>query len=828
MDLPTTHYDSQQMNNEKVNKEVKKDQPSSGLGNKLKKFSLYIFLATIFLAPIMFIPSPYFSLEITKIIVLSTGILISSILCVLSTIYNKDYELRKNPLIYSIILLGISITISTFTSTNFLKSFIGQGFEISTLSFIFLMFTAFFLAKNFAREDKDTIFSIYMAVFSSIVLLALLHIIRLLGGADIMKFGILSYSTSTFAGKWYDFGILTGVLGLISLFGIKFLTLQKLSKTILYIILVISGLLLLVINYNLIWSAIIVTVLALIIYEFFTKTTDKTGISKFFSRFSILSVLVLIIGIFGVWNNNSITSNLSKSFHVEQLELILPWRQTVDIASETAKESPLFGSGPNRFGYQYLKYKPYQDINPTQIWNTEFLSGFSNISTFIVNQGIIGFIFWLLFFIFFIREGVKSLMRKSEDIKDKFFSIPAFFIAVFLWIMNIIYTPSHSVIFLTFVFTGLFMSSAIYNNKESKSQMMNGIYSKLKKFSSYLYIILIVILVLWLGLYIKKIIAINYFQSGIKELNVTGNLDNALNKFKKAVSYDESDLYYQALSETNILKLNNLVKTLQSSGNTTSPSKESIDQIASLVKEALDYTKKAQAIDPLNYYNNLEEARVSEVGSVLKFPNSYDNAKSSYLRAITNNKYNPSLYLSLARLLASNNDFIGAEQAIGGALQLKQNYTEAIFLLSQVQVSNGQLKDAIVSSKVATQINPNDQTLFMQLGLLYYNDKDYTNAITALERAITIDSQYANARYFLGLSYSKVDRNSDAIVQFEELSKTNPDSKEVAFILNNLKAGKSPFANVEPPIDNKPEKRKTLPVTEKSSSKTKTTTKSGQ
>jgi hypothetical protein len=64
-------------------------------------------------------------------------------------------------------------------------------------------------------------------------------------------------------------------------------------------------------------------------------------------------------------------------------------------------------------------------------------------------------------------------------------------------------------------------------------------------------------------------------------------------------------------------------------------------------------------------------------------------------------------------------------------------------------------------------------------------------------------------------------RNADAIAQFEQLAITNPDNQEVAFILTNLKEGKSPFADAQPPIDNKPEKRKTLPVPEK---ETKTTT----
>ena len=78
---------------------------------------------------------------------------------------------------------------------------------------------------------------------------------------------------------------------------------------------------------------------------------------------------------------------------------------------------------------------------------------------------------------------------------------------------------------------------------------------------------------------------------------------------------------------------------------------------------------------------------------------------------------------------------------------------------------------------------------------------------------------YANARYFLGLSYEKLGRVKDAISQFTELKITNPDNKEVSLILSNLKAGRAPFANATPPIDNKPEKRSSLPIDEKGSKK---------
>ncbi len=819
MDLPTTHYSDSPVEKNVEKKVENKTEAKPTSKNKLQKVSLYILLATIFLSPLIFLPSTYFPTDIAKVSILSIGILLSSILCIISSVLNRDFKFRKNPIIYSIILLVISVIISTLTSTNFMKSFIGQGFEITSASFVLLMFAVFFLVTHLTKDNKNTIFSIYIAILSSAIILVLFHLIRVLAGVGFMDFGILSFSTATFIGKWLDFAIFTGLLGLISFFGIKYLSPAKLLKGILYASLIVSGFILLAINFKLLWIVISIIMLGFMVYEYYTKIPNGTGLKGIWSRISLLSLIVLVIAVFGAWKNNNITANLSKSMKIEHIEVVLPWQLTLNITAETIKESPLLGAGPNRFGYQFLKFKPFQDINPSQFWSTEFTSGFGMIPTYIVSQGIIGGILWCLFFVFFIREGIKLLKRSSQDNSKKFFIVSSFFIALFLWFMNIVYIPSYVILFITFIFTGLFVSTLFMGESTIENQNPSSLVLKLKKLAPYTYIAMIILFVLWLGLYTKKIMAISYFQSGIKELNTSRDTNKAEVKFKKALSLSKLDVYYQALSEINILKLTALVNTLQNSGTLANPDKTSLDQISTYIKDAIDYTKKAQEIDPTNYYNYLAEARVSDMASSLKIPNSYENAKNAYNIAIKINRFNPALYVSMARLLATNGNFTEAQQYIGNALQLKQNYTEAVFLLSQIQVSNGQIKDAIVSSKFATQLNPNDQTLFLQLGLLLFNDKNYTEAVTALERAVEIDKQYANARYFLGLSYEKVGDRVKSIAQFEELLKTNPDSQEVAFILNNLKAGKAPFANVEPPIDNKPEKRKTLPVSEKSTSK---------
>ena len=108
-------------------------------------------------------------------------------------------------------------------------------------------------------------------------------------------------------------------------------------------------------------------------------------------------------------------------------------------------------------------------------------------------------------------------------------------------------------------------------------------------------------------------------------------------------------------------------------------------------------------------------------------------------------------------------------------------------------------------------IVPLDKGLAFQLGLLYYNDNQLEKAKAEFLRAISIDENYSNARYFLGLIYDKEGKKDLAIEQFEKIEKLNPESQEVKKILANLREGKSALEGIgplQPPIAEKPPERR--------------------
>ena len=131
------------------------------------------------------------------------------------------------------------------------------------------------------------------------------------------------------------------------------------------------------------------------------------------------------------------------------------------------------------------------------------------------------------------------------------------------------------------------------------------------------------------------------------------------------------------------------------------------------------------------------------------------------------------------------------------AVQLKSDYSSARFQIAMVYQAQGKTTEGLQALEDAKKSSPNDVGLAFQIGIVYYQQKDYQKAKTELERAVGLDFNYANAVYFLGLTYDKLGQKAQAIAQISKISDLNPDNQELKKVLDNLKAGKSALDGIE-------------------------------
>jgi tetratricopeptide (TPR) repeat protein len=768
--------------------------------------SFYALLVTTLLVPIAFLPTQYIALDLIKSLVIAFGTIIAVLSIGWASFKERKLVLPPRNITWASTLLILSLIISSLMSSSISKALLGQGFETGTASSIALLFVAALVAFNLVYRRVERGGLLYAALAVSFIILALFHALRFIFGVKFAPLSILGSLASTFFGSWSSLGVFSLLVGLLSLCALLFLPLSKRMRIVYWIITAVAlcaGVLAYV-RWSLIVSAIVL--IGITAYQYLSSRVPGSRFEwkRLVTAPSIGALFFILVVLFGAPAINKIATAVG----AEYTEFALSWQLTLDVASGAIKSSPLFGVGPNHFGQAFLTYKPLI-INTTDLWGIEFNSGVGAIPTFFVTQGILGTILWLIIIVFIGLLGRKIFKNIPAQPYAKFILVSSYVGTVFSWLILLAYSPSHAFLYSTFILTGICYGAAAYYGNTQTYVLARRAESG-KVFQVAVGALLVIALV-WGLVYVRKTIALAYFASGVKHLTAEGDPQKADLSFATAAKIDPSDIYWQARAEAGLVKIRLLAQYLSNSSSPAS-STEIAAIISGTLDQSLSFAGKAIELNPTNYYNHLSAARVSEMAMNFKVQNAYESAIKSYTDAIALNPYNPSLYLNVARVEAAQGKYDNALGAIGTALQVKRNYTDAAFMASQVAATQGNVKDAITAARVSTQLSPNNPIVFFQLGILLYTDKDYAGAAEALSNAVRLQSDYANARYFLGLTYARLGKMADATAQFDELNKSNPGNQEVQLILSNLKAGKSPFENAPAAITPAPEKRSSLPL----------------
>lgn len=776
----------------------------------VEKFTFGLLLLVVFLSPVFFVPNNFVSVQFGTSLLFAFGVLMSIFAFIISSLKKGSIELPQSKLFLfgSVFAVPLVYTISSLSHGLSRMSFLGYTFDISTVGFILLSFAFLFLV-SIVFKTKERIFYSYIAVVTSLLLVTLFLVVRMVLGPAVLSFGIFTSLTNTVVGGWNNVGIFFGIGAILSLLTYEMLSLTKITKGLCITALVASLFFLSLVNFLAVWIMIAVVALLFLVYKLFSdEHLEGVAWAQRLKHVSRVSLLVLVIAIaFSVWGN-VLGNKLANFFKVANVDVRPTMSVTVDIVKKTFKQYPFFGSGPNTFASQWLSYKP-ADINSTVFWNTDFMYGVGLLPTFAVTTGILGVLSWLVFFAVYLYIGFRSLFAKSLNTFSLYLVASSFFISLYLWIMAFTYVPSIVVFILTFFFTGLFFASL-----QSSGLLTSRTYTfnTNPKLGFAVSLVLVSVFVLAGGLtygLFNNSRSLWYFQKSAYAANTKGDLAESETYLNKAIDAVPYDVYYRAQSEISIAKINALLSQDLSRANKTEVQKFFSTELAKAITSA----RNAQKADSSNYLNWIALGRAYElaVPPQTEVAGAYEEAVRAYSGALERNPQNPGIKLLFARLEATKNNIKKAKEYTLSAISQKPNYIDAYYFLAQLEVADRNVKGAIESVAAAAVIEPNNPAIFFQLGFLLYNAKDFNTAIKSFAKSLELAPDYANSKYFLGLSLVQVGDVKNAITLFEDLQKTNPDSKEVELILSNLKAGKTPFANT---TATSPEKRSKLPVKE--------------
>jgi tetratricopeptide (TPR) repeat protein len=758
-------------------------------------FTLVVFLLPFFILPIAGIP-----IEVGKSGLLSVGVLVAFALWLLSRLEKGEIHTPKGIVFLGAGVLVFSYLLSALFSGGVGHSFFGLGYETTTTLSIIVFVLAMFLStlyfrgtQFFARLLKGLIWG-HLIVFVIFVLRVIMP--------SFFAF-VLQTPTTTLLGKWNDFGIFSGLMVAISLVTLDLDRRIPLSRKLVSVSAVVALIGVVLVNLPLVWYLLAFISLAIVVYNIsgrFSFTTPAFSSRVIMSLSTVVFVLSLV-GIFFAGTRqdgspqvlSSIITKIESSLGIVSLEARPSWEATVKVSQGIGADRLILGVGPNNFDRQWRLDRP-DVVNESLFWNNDFSVGYGYITSSFVLTGILGVLGWtlLLFGFFFLSmRGMYATGRNGEHFE---LILGLFLLGTYLWFSAIFYIPDMVLLALAFIFTGILVGLLSEWGMVRSARITFASLSRARFLG--IFGTVLVGICAFFGAYVsaQKLYAVTLYREGLTKLNASNDPNGAAALISKAASLSNEDLYYRSLAEVGIVQFS---RVLLRSGSNVTPQVQA--QFTELFRAAYGNADKATKIDPKDFQNFITLGKVYEAVVPVKIQGSHDAAEKAYMTAAQLDPKSPVPYLSLARLEFTAGNNTKANQYITQGLGLKSNYAELIFLSSQIAAKEGNLSQAIKAAEAAVVLAPGDIGVWFQVGVLKYNNRDYSGAALALEQAVSINTNYSNARYFLGLSYDKLGQSAKALDEFKKVLVLNPDNADVKHAIANLEAGRAALQDAPPP-----------------------------
>lgn len=780
--------------------------------------SFWGMISLIFLLPLFFVPSLAVPILISKNILLVVGLTLVSIVFLIGRLKRGNISFPKHKILLSVIVIPVVYLLSSLSSISKNLSLFGYNLEVGTFASIVIFFLLFGLT-TLIFNDRQKIFKLQGALFLSFLLVALFSLVKLFSEGKLLVLNNFSGPLGNPIGNWTDYSIYFGLFALLTTIALQNLSIKRPMRIFLYAGFAVSLFMLAVINFTLAWALTLagaLLILGVAVGKQMLNVTKGGEVINYFNyKYSIALVIISLLFVLNPTissTTGTIGNSISSIFNIQNTEVRPSLEATLEVTKPVLKADPIFGSGPNTFSREWLINKP-NVINQTAFWNVAFPFGIGFLPTQLASVGVVGSLFWAIFLVLLGILGFKALIKNPSTIPaDRYLLTSTFIGTLFLWIAAIIYVPSLVMIALTFIFTGLFISTCAATGIIGNKTITFGS-SPRKNLLSLVTILLILIGVVTFGFKVfQKTISSLYFQSALVAANTGSQTPEWIKeRINKAAGFSAEDLYFRALS-TLLFNQAQLIVNKEDAATT-----ENVEAFREAYSESLTYAQAAIDTNPTNYENwiglgGLYEALVPAPFAV---EGAYENAKAAYEGARLRNPKSPEIPLILGRLDLAKNNTEGARENINQAIALKNDYAAAYFLQARLEIGANNIITAIKAAESGAILSPGNAGVFFELGLLKYSNKDFLGAGQAFAEAIRIVPDYANAQYFLGLSLYELKMNDDALAQFRALLKTNPDNAEVKLIIGNLEAGRTPFfpsnntnvgpaTRTNPPIESAP------------------------
>lgn len=477
----------------------------------------------------------------------------------------------------------------------------------------------------------------------------------------------------------------------------------------------------------------------------------KAKVSKKFKAIVLLASIVFLSWILSIATNDAVRPNFASS---------------MSVAKNVMLNDGAFGIGAGEYARGWQLYRP-ESVIMSPFFGYEFNQGFSTITTFLTTIGIVGIIAFILLTLSALYSTWRSYRLTTEGeehVITGFLALTLLYLAIVSWVAPL----SFALLVVWMVIAGFGFAKANLSEYHPSKKL------------AFLFVPLALILLMNTGILVQKVRAFSSFGKAQNILAQSGPTEEAGAFLNRASEIYEHDGFYRGQVEY-IIALERLLVSTPSEDQTALQTK-----YLENAQKAVDAGLAAVRVNPGNYQNYVSLGRAYELAVPFDAKNGYERSKKAYEEAVKLYPNNPYLYVMLARLEASAGTKEGVETQLTEALKKKQNFADALYLMSQLRASEQNIDEALTYAIEAVRNAPNDPLVYVQAGLLLYGKKDYENAAAALNTALEKDPNNANIAYFLALSLREWGKVDLARPLAEELLKRNPDNADIQALVKSL------------------------------------------
>ena len=744
---------------------------SDGFAEKLARWSVYAFFG---LLPFFFIPVPWVSIPEAKVLLATIVVIFGFVAWIVSSIQNARLLLPKNVLLVAAAAIPIIYVLSALASGASSESFVGDATAKDTVISVALWYIALLLsASTLGEETKRSLFALRLLIIGSavVIIVQLIHLFV----PSFTFGGALPVPASSLIGSWHDLGIFIGLLAFLS-FALNHAKVFAGAWRYAAVLLAIVGsLFLVIINYGDVWLGVLGLVLLWALFLYRSRAPEW----NFFSdRPFLLCIAAAVIALGFYFGGSFVQSYLPSALQVAQFEVRPSWQGTLVIGREVFSEprQVFFGSGPNTFTREWSLYKPLS-VNTTEFWNVDFYYGVGFIPTSLVTTGILGLIAWALVCIALLYLLWQSVRDASRATLVRRAILAG---ALYLTAFHILYVPGPAISLLTFLMLGLLIAERVAAFGERWVLPLE--WTSWRGLAIGIPVIVLAAVITFGAAQSMRAFASDLLVNrAVVEYNISQDLAVATRNVLLALAvHSNNDRAHRASVELGMLQLSELIARNDA---------DAAAELQATLTQTIEHGLRAVSIEDRNYLNWLTLARLYGELAGVGIEGAAENARRAYAEARKNNPTNPLSYIGEAQLdIVLGND-TDAREKLQGAVNVKPNLASAHFLLSQLEARAGDLTKAAEHASVVVQLADQDPLGWYNLGTILYAGENLPASALALERAVGLENNYANALYLLGITYYRLERNEDALRVLRAVEALNPANEELAETIRRIENG---------------------------------------